>query len=209
MKLEAHLRRKIFWCMLSLDKSWVRQQPHQCKLRTMQERSSTRIFNKQGFLHVKFQFTLQLLRISYHYFEEKIQYQTSKEKLKMVSIKQDCKLFASLYIACQARDGDLEEFLRHENHAILLQYHITGSWERETRPTFQMHRKSRWSKIRKSSSRDYNYRWCGSCSNDACWIRDNIWSVCTALCRKHFDRIEKWYFAPHWCRAWSIIIQIA
>eukprot|EP00112_Aurelia_sp_Birch-Aquarium-sp1_P020427 Seg5269.1 transcript_id=Seg5269.1/GoldUCD/mRNA.D3Y31 product="hypothetical protein" protein_id=Seg5269.1/GoldUCD/D3Y31 len=42
---------------------------------------------------------------------------TSKEKLKMVSLKQDCKLFASLYVACQARDGDLKEFFRHENHA--------------------------------------------------------------------------------------------
>ena len=42
---------------------------------------------------------------------------TSKERLKMVSLKQDCKLFASLYVACQARDGDLREFFRHENHA--------------------------------------------------------------------------------------------
>ena len=42
---------------------------------------------------------------------------TSKEKLKMVSLEEDCKLFASLYVACQARNGDLGEFFRHENHA--------------------------------------------------------------------------------------------
>ena len=41
----------------------------------------------------------------------------SNERLKIVSLKQDCKLFASLYVACQARDGDLKEFFRHENHA--------------------------------------------------------------------------------------------
>ena len=34
-----------------------------------------------------------------------------------MSLKEDCKLFASLYVACQARNGDLGEFFRHESHA--------------------------------------------------------------------------------------------
>lgn len=49
-------------------------------------------------------------------FREKIAVTTSKAKLKAISLKQDCKLFASLYVACQRREGDLEDFFSHENH---------------------------------------------------------------------------------------------
>ena len=34
---------------------------------------------------------------------------------KASSVKSDCSLFARLYISCQTRDGDLDEFFRHEN----------------------------------------------------------------------------------------------
>ena len=30
-------------------------------------------------------------------------------------MKSDCALFARLYISCQTRDGDLDEFFKHEN----------------------------------------------------------------------------------------------
>ena len=49
-------------------------------------------------------------------FREKNSVVTSKGKLKTISLKQDCKLFASLYVACQRREGSLESFFRHENH---------------------------------------------------------------------------------------------
>ena len=39
----------------------------------------------------------------------------SKDKSKVVLLKNDCSLFSRLYIACQNRDGSLEEFFRHEN----------------------------------------------------------------------------------------------
>jgi len=35
--------------------------------------------------------------------------------LKMSELKTDCELFSRLYIACQSRDGDLDEFFKHEN----------------------------------------------------------------------------------------------
>ena len=35
----------------------------------------------------------------------------------MVSLKSDCRLYANLYVACQGRDGNLDEFFSHENHA--------------------------------------------------------------------------------------------
>ena len=40
---------------------------------------------------------------------------TSKEKMKLQSVKTDCQLFSKLYIGYQSRDGDLDEFFLHEN----------------------------------------------------------------------------------------------
>ena len=39
----------------------------------------------------------------------------SKPKQKLISLKQDMELFSRLFIACQTRDGNLNEFFRHEN----------------------------------------------------------------------------------------------
>ena len=40
---------------------------------------------------------------------------SSKDSLKISHLKNDCALFSCLYIACQTREGNLEEFFRHEN----------------------------------------------------------------------------------------------
>ena len=39
----------------------------------------------------------------------------SKDKSKVLQLKNDCSLFSQLYVACQNRDGNLEDFFRHEN----------------------------------------------------------------------------------------------
>ena len=39
----------------------------------------------------------------------------SKQKTQVAALKDDCALFSRLYIACQSRDGNLEEFFKHEN----------------------------------------------------------------------------------------------
>ena len=39
----------------------------------------------------------------------------SKDKDKVGVLKEDCSLFSRLYIACQVRDGDLEDFFKYEN----------------------------------------------------------------------------------------------
>ena len=36
---------------------------------------------------------------------------------KLQSMKTDCNLFAQIYLPCQARDGDVDQFFSHENHA--------------------------------------------------------------------------------------------
>ena len=38
-------------------------------------------------------------------------------KTKVSALKSDCNLFARLYLACQTRDGNIEEFFKHENSA--------------------------------------------------------------------------------------------
>ena len=40
---------------------------------------------------------------------------TSKEQMKLQSVKTDCQLFSKLYIRCQSCDCDLEEFFSHKN----------------------------------------------------------------------------------------------
>ena len=40
---------------------------------------------------------------------------TSKSKQQLAYAKNDSELFSRLYIACQTRDGNLEEFFKHEN----------------------------------------------------------------------------------------------
>ena len=41
----------------------------------------------------------------------------SRAKHQLSSLKSDCSLFSSLYISCQTRDGDLDQFFTHENQA--------------------------------------------------------------------------------------------
>ncbi len=48
----------------------------------------------------------------------------SKASLRVSSLKIDVSLFSRLYIDCQSRDGDLDNFFRHEN---LSHYPISAS----------------------------------------------------------------------------------
>ena len=41
----------------------------------------------------------------------------SKASQQVSSLKSNCALFARLYISCQSRDGDLDEFFKHENQS--------------------------------------------------------------------------------------------
>ena len=48
-------------------------------------------------------------------FKEQPQSNTTKDKQKVAALKNDCTLFSRLYIACQSRDDNLEEFFKHDN----------------------------------------------------------------------------------------------
>jgi len=41
----------------------------------------------------------------------------SKQKMQLAALKSDCNLFSRLYVSCQTRDGDLDQFFTHENQA--------------------------------------------------------------------------------------------
>ena len=41
--------------------------------------------------------------------------ESMKTSQQLSSMKSDCALFARLYISCQIRDGDLDDFFKHEN----------------------------------------------------------------------------------------------
>ncbi len=40
-----------------------------------------------------------------------------KQKQQLTSMKSDFELFSRLYLSCQTRDGNLEDFFQHENQA--------------------------------------------------------------------------------------------
>ena len=42
---------------------------------------------------------------------------TSKSKQRIANLEADRRLYANLFVACQARDGDLDNFFAHENYA--------------------------------------------------------------------------------------------
>ena len=42
----------------------------------------------------------------------------SVSEQKLVNLSSDCRLYSNLYIASQAREGDLDQFFRHENHVF-------------------------------------------------------------------------------------------
>lgn len=61
--------------------------------------------------------------------------ETSRQQLHITSLKKDCTLFAQLYVSCQVRGGDLENFFCHENHRYppsLSQYGILRSGTKST-----------------------------------------------------------------------------
>ena len=56
-----------------------------------------------------------LSKTSLSLFHRHVQRQVSKSHSKAISLKRDYHLFSRLYIACQSRKADLEQFFTHEN----------------------------------------------------------------------------------------------
>ena len=54
-----------------------------------------------------------------NFFRHRNHVAVSKKSQEINSLKSDCRLYGNLYLACQARKGDLEEFFVHENYSYL------------------------------------------------------------------------------------------
>ena len=50
-------------------------------------------------------------------FKDSVSVRKSGNKGKLATARNDCSLFSRLFIACQARDGDLDDFFQHENQS--------------------------------------------------------------------------------------------
>ena len=51
-------------------------------------------------------------------FRQKHLLNMSKSKQKIATLNSERRLYANLYVACQSREGDLDNFFAHENHAF-------------------------------------------------------------------------------------------
>ena len=56
-----------------------------------------------------------IARNSFALFSRRNKVVQSKDNEKIAELKIDCSLYSKLYIANQAREGNLEEFFKHEN----------------------------------------------------------------------------------------------
>ncbi len=98
---------------VSVDKSLV------AKLQTVMEQGHTQFSN---FVHNRFidksvDLDDKIPRNKNKIFTTQVTKKTKNGKIKLVEAKQEIQLFSRLYIACQTRDSDLNEFFSHENHA--------------------------------------------------------------------------------------------
>ena len=53
---------------------------------------------------------------SFHIFKDAVPKCKSRAKQQIEEIQSDCNLFSQLFVASQVRDGNLDDFFRHENH---------------------------------------------------------------------------------------------
>ena len=59
----------------------------------------------------------------------------SKDQAKVKLLKEDCSLFGRLYIACQTRDGNLDEFFRMKINLGHHPFQTKDSCEEDKKPT--------------------------------------------------------------------------
>ena len=77
-----------------------------------------KIFVKERLVKKTSSFYDSIKRNNLSLFRQKHIVKISKPKQKIMSLNAERKLYANLYVACQSREGDLDNFFSHENHAF-------------------------------------------------------------------------------------------
>lgn len=74
-------------------------------------------FLKERLIERKTPLREPITRNKLSFFETPAKKKSSKAQQQLSSMKSDCPLFSCVFIACQIRNGDLNEFIKHENQA--------------------------------------------------------------------------------------------
>ena len=77
-----------------------------------------KIFVKERLVKKTSSFYDSIKRNNLSLFRQKHIVKISKPKQKIMSLNAERKLYANLYVACQSREGNLDNFFSHENHAF-------------------------------------------------------------------------------------------
>ena len=98
---------------VSVDKNLV------SKLQTVMEQGHTQFSNfvQKRFIDKSVDLDDKIPRNKNKIFTTQVTKKSKNGKIKLVEAKQEIQIFSRLYIACQTRDSDLDEFFSHENHA--------------------------------------------------------------------------------------------
>ena len=74
-------------------------------------------FIKERLIERKTSLREPITRNKLSFFETPAKKKSSKAQQQLSSMKSDCSLFSRLFITCQIRNGDFDEFFKHENEA--------------------------------------------------------------------------------------------
>ena len=98
---------------VSVDKNLV------SKLQTVMEQGHTQFSNfvQSRFIDKSIGLEDKIQRNKNKIFTTQVTKKFNNGKMKLVEARQEIQLFSRLYIACQTRDSELNEFFSHENHA--------------------------------------------------------------------------------------------
>ena len=77
-----------------------------------------KLFVRERLIEERCPFVTLQRRIVLLFISKKNSVVISKTIPKVVNLTSDCRLYSKLYIASQAREGDLDEFFAYENHAF-------------------------------------------------------------------------------------------
>ena len=108
----------------------------------------------------------------------------SKIRQRVISLKQDCHLFLSLYVACQSHEGDLHLFFYHKNHAYPPALLVYGELHISDTKSDVLKEFDKYGEPCPQSTAEILYRWC-SCSPSCHTTRiRQFWAILPeGLCR--------------------------
>ena len=108
------------------------------------------------------------------------QREKSNTSLQVSSLKSDCSRFSRLYIACQSRDGNLQDFFKHENQACPSSLSQIGKLRSGTKADLLGCLESNCAAARGEAPMiwRHNPRWSSGCQLSQTKCRQDFWWIC-------------------------------